>query len=705
MNDTTASSRWPVRRIAEAIACLAQVGGLAPRQVELGEAPAGLADADALNFARWVEGAADWLGVEAEPVVTTYPEIDGFLAAAGPALLQLPGEPRSFLLLVRATRQGLVLLGPDHEQRTVPRAHVRALLCAEVEAPMLPRLDSMLDEAGVTRRGRARAELLAQWLRAATIEGFWLLRLPPGADLRAQARRFRLPRRAAGVLAGYAAVVALGVLSWIAVGRGALTGTVDHGWLIAWVVLLATAAALRALVTAASGRLAIDVGALLKQRLLAGALALDSQQVRLRGAGQFLGWVLESDAIESLALSGGLAGVFALIELVAAFAVLAASGHAWPLVPALVVCLAAVAWLGRAYLGGRRRWTGLRLDMTHDLVEQIVGHRTRIAQQAPEARSDREDQALHGYLDAGARLDRAMIVLTGLLPGGWLLLGLLVLGPAFVADTSPAAALVVAVGGVLLAHRALRSLVGGLTQLLGARVASESIAPMFHATAGQERVSPVLRGELDPDGEPAPLLDVDRLSHHYPGRREPALDHCNLQIHRGERVLLEGRSGGGKSTLLSLLAGLREPQHGLVLLDALDRRTLGLAGWRQRVVAVPQFHDNHVMTGTLAFNLLMGRRWPPTADDLAEAQEVCEALALGELLGRMPAGLLQVVGETGWQLSHGEQSRLFIARALLQGADLTLLDESFAALDPETLRIALACVLERAPTLLVVAHP
>ena len=101
-----------------------------------------------------------------------------------------------------------------------------------------------------------------------------------------------------------------------------------------------------------------------------------------------------------------------------------------------------------------------------------------------------------------------MIVLTGLLPGGWLLLGLLVLGPAFVADTSPAAALVVAVGGVLLAHRALRSLVGGLTQLLGARVASESIAPMFHATAGQERVSPVLRGELDPAGEPAPALTV-----------------------------------------------------------------------------------------------------------------------------------------------------------------------------------------------------
>jgi ABC-type transport system involved in cytochrome bd biosynthesis fused ATPase/permease subunit len=84
---------------------------------------------------------------------------------------------------------------------------------------------------------------------------------------------------------------------------------------------------------------------------------------------------------------------------------------------------------------------------------------------------------------------------------------------------------------------------------------------------------------------------------------------------------------------------------------------------------------------------------------------VCRALGLGELIDRMPAGLEQAVGETGWQLSHGERSRLYIARALLQGADLVVLDESFGALDPETLRQALRCVLERAPAVLVIAHP
>jgi ATP-binding cassette subfamily B protein len=64
-----------------------------------------------------------------------------------------------------------------------------------------------------------------------------------------------------------------------------------------------------------------------------------------------------------------------------------------------------------------------------------------------------------------------------------------------------------------------------------------------------------------------------------------------------------------------------------------------------------------------------------------------------------------MVGDGGWQLSHGERSRIFLARALLQNADVTILDESFAALDPENLKTALDCALERAETLVVIAHP
>jgi ATP-binding cassette subfamily B protein len=154
-----------------------------------------------------------------------------------------------------------------------------------------------------------------------------------------------------------------------------------------------------------------------------------------------------------------------------------------------------------------------------------------------------------------------------------------------------------------------------------------------------------------------------------------------------------------------VLAGLRRPSAGQVLLSGLDVRTLGDAGLRRRVASAPQFHENHILTGSLALNLLMGRRWPASELDRREAQELCEELGLGPLIARMPGGIDQLVGENGWQLSHGEKSRVYLARALLQGADVVLLDESFGALDPETLERAMRCVLARAPTLVVIAHP
>ncbi|MGH9803172.1 MAG: ATP-binding cassette domain-containing protein, partial [Blastocatellia bacterium] len=100
-----------------------------------------------------------------------------------------------------------------------------------------------------------------------------------------------------------------------------------------------------------------------------------------------------------------------------------------------------------------------------------------------------------------------------------------------------------------------------------------------------------------------------------------------------------------------------------------------------------------------------GRTWPARDKDYEEAEALCRQLGLGELLDRMPGGLMQMVGETGWQLSHGERSRMFLARALLQTSELVILDESFAALDPETLSQCLNTAIARSKTLMVIAHP
>jgi ATP-binding cassette subfamily B protein len=191
-----------------------------------------------------------------------------------------------------------------------------------------------------------------------------------------------------------------------------------------------------------------------------------------------------------------------------------------------------------------------------------------------------------------------------------------------------------------------------------------------------------------------------------PARRAHAvLAGCDLTIERGARLLLEGPSGAGKSTLAAMIAGLRRPDGGLVLAGGLDHASVGDTGWRRRVACAPQFHENHLFGATLAFNLLLGRAWPPSFDDVSAAIRMCRELGLRDLLERMPAGIFEMVGETGWQLSHGERCRVYLARALLQRAPLVVLDESLAALDPKTLQTAIECIERHADAALVIAHP
>jgi ABC-type bacteriocin/lantibiotic exporter with double-glycine peptidase domain len=201
------------------------------------------------------------------------------------------------------------------------------------------------------------------------------------------------------------------------------------------------------------------------------------------------------------------------------------------------------------------------------------------------------------------------------------------------------------------------------------------------------------------------LLQAHELTFFHRGRPEPVLRGCSLTIKQGDQILLEGNSGSGKSTLASILAGSRAPTSGFVLSRGLDLGTVGSGSWQKQIALAPQYHENHMLAAPLAFNLLLARAYPYRAADVEEALAVCRELGLGELLERMPAGINQFVGDTGWRLSQGERSRVFLARALLQRADVVVLDESLAALDPENLRQCLECVMRRAPTLILIAHP
>jgi ATP-binding cassette subfamily B protein len=535
----------------------------------------------------------------------------------------------------------------------------------------------------------------------------WVLRLAPGAAFYHQLRCAGLTLRLGALVAAHTLQYVLWILSWWMIGRGALQGRLDTGWLLAWALMLITLVPFRLFVTWSQARIAIGTGGLLKRRLLLGALRLEPDRIRHQGVGQLLGRVIESEAVESLALSGGFLGLTAAIELVAAVVVLALGAGGGLQATLLVAWIAFTLLLGRRYFGQRSAWTEERVGLTHHLVETMVGHRTRLAQQPREQWHRGEDAGLERFMDRSRSMDRTAAWILAGAPRGWLVLGLLGLAFPFVMGRVSPEMLAVGLGGTLLAFGALERLAASVWHLTGAWIAWDGAAPVFRQAA--EASEPLARTppSARPDREPGddPVIDAHNLVFRYRDHGRPVLRGCDLRVRRGERILLEGASGGGKSTLASLLAGLRDPESGLVLLGGLDRATLGARRWVRGVAAAPQFHENHVLTETFAFNLLMGRRWPPTQADFEEAEEICHELGLGPLLERMPAGLLQMVGETGWQLSHGEKSRLYIARALLQNSDLLILDESFAALDPENLHRCVRSVLNRAPTLLVIAHP
>jgi ATP-binding cassette, subfamily B, bacterial len=700
-------SLWPAERLGDAIVQLARAVGLPMRDAVVGKVPPAIA-CDRAALGAWLSAAAQALRLETDELRVEVREVEATLLGASPAIIALGrGEAARFAAIVRSHRDAVVLLAPDG---THARASVRALTEAirgEVDAEASARVEGLLERGAVkaAKRARARGALLEHLVGDRLIDLGWALALPPSAPFAAQLRDAGVFSSAGTMMLMQLAQQALLIAGFWLVGRGALEGQIERGWLVAWALVLFSAIPPRAVATWAQGSAALRFSILLKRRLLSGALRLGPEEVRAEGSGEMLGRVIESEAVESLVTSGGLATILALVEVVVAAVVIALAPGGAATTVAFLAVLGIGAALTLAVDARTVAWTHARLEMTQDLVERMIGHRTRLAQEPRERWHDAEDGQLARYSALSVSLDRVNAWMQGALPRAWLVVGIAVTAPSFVGGAASGAGLAVAIGGLMLGSRAIAHVTAGIGSLLRARVAWDKTRPLFEAGAREERLGSPTWGATSASERGGAVVEARDLHFRYGTRHEPVLRGVSVKIAPRDRLLLEGPSGGGKSTLGAVLTGLRAPDAGLLLLGGLDPQTLGETGWRRRVVGAPQFHENHLISATLGFNLLMGRGWPPRPEDLREALEVCIELGLGPLLERMPSGLMQMVGETGWQLSHGERSRVFMARALLQRADVMVLDESFAALDPETLERALGCVLRRAPALVVIAHP
>ena len=187
----------------------------------------------------------------------------------------------------------------------------------------------------------------------------------------------------------------------------------------------------------------------------------------------------------------------------------------------------------------------------------------------------------------------------------------------------------------------------------------------------------------------------------YPRGEFEALRGINLHCAPGTVTALVGRSGSGKSSLVSLLPRFNAPTTGHILLDGADYESITLASLRRQIAWVGQ--SVVLFDGTVAENIAYGELAGASESDIIAAAQAANAW---EFIQKMPQGIHSVIGQGGNLLSGGQRQRLAIARAILKNAPILVLDEATSALDTESERLIQQALqgLMKDRTTLVIAH-
>ena len=181
---------------------------------------------------------------------------------------------------------------------------------------------------------------------------------------------------------------------------------------------------------------------------------------------------------------------------------------------------------------------------------------------------------------------------------------------------------------------------------------------------------------------------------------KPVLKNINLEIKSGQTVALVGNSGGGKTTIATLLPRFYDVSSGSIKVSGIDIRNWDLNFLRDNIAVV--FQDNFLFGGTIRENILLGR------SDVSEEKlaEVLDAACLSDFIKSLEHGLDTVVGERGVMLSGGQKQRIAIARAFIKNAPILILDEATSALDNKSEAVVQQAIdnLMKDRTVLVIAH-
>ena len=567
------------------------------------------------SIAEVLEVMASVAGCETVPLSCTADQVANCIARSAPMVLPI-ADSNEALLLVRANRRQVTLIGQDGGQRTMPMKALIALLCPPLSAADEATIVQLEEDMGVEVARSFRQERLR---RQRTFVG-WQVPLEPAQNLLNRQNLLAV----AGLVGVHVLQFGLWVLSWVTLVGALLSVGEREALLGVWIVALISALLLLPIESLLQQNLAVRIGVDIKQGLLRAALGLDKADVRSAGIGQLTARALEANRLDALAAQGGLRVLLCAFDGLAIITIFIWFAGIHPLLVLflLTLMLAIRAWVVFYHSEERLHAAQLRLTAVH--TEEMIGQRTRKAFLGREQWHAAEESCLLAYEDACAEADRAALRI-GTVPRLWAVFGVAVVLLDQFGQGASTLTSVALIGFVIVGFGILHGASAGIIKLLQALVSARYVDALERQPEVPEP-SVDLRSASDGGSH----LVVQGLEYVYPDSSRQVLRDVNLELGETEKLLLTGGSGSGKSTFGALLAGRLQPSSGTVLSQGIDRHVVGSSGWLKQVCYLPQPGSNHVLTDTFAFNLLLGRAWPPTSEDLREAQSVAEITGSGD---------------------------------------------------------------------------
>ena len=205
------------------------------------------------------------------------------------------------------------------------------------------------------------------------------------------------------------------------------------------------------------------------------------------------------------------------------------------------------------------------------------------------------------------------------------------------------------------------------------------------ASASQKRLNefleskPVIQNNAQPVRQPlSGKIVFDHVDFIYPHTGIHALKNFSLDIHKGEKIAIIGRTGSGKTTIAQLLLRFYDPTSGNILMDGKNLRTLDLPGFRKQIGYVPQ--DVFLFSDTVAGNILFGS----DRVSVSEAKKAAASASIDKEISQFSSGYDTLIGERGVTLSGGQKQRISIARALSGDHEIVIFDDCLSAVDART---------------------